>query len=72
MMLITTVSSSFEARVVAARLGAAGILTELKGLSEGPYPLPWPVDILVPADQFDEARDLMMDAQVEEIFDQEL
>ncbi len=59
----------FEARVVMARLGAEGILTQLRGAGEGPYPLPGPVEVLVVVDQADEARELMLADQVEALFD---
>ena len=61
--------STFEARVVMARLGAEGILTQLRGARDGPYPLPGPVEVLVVADQADEARELLLADQVEALFD---
>ena len=69
MVPFTTVSSTFEARVLAARLGADGILTQLRGASEGPYPLPGPVEVLVAEDQLDDARQLLLADRVEEVFD---
>jgi hypothetical protein len=69
MVHLTTVGSMFEARVVMARLGAEGILTQLRGAGEGPYPLPGPVEVLVVVDQADEARELMLADQVEALFD---
>ena len=69
MVHLTTAGSLFEARVVMARLGAEGILTQLRGGGDGPYPLPGPVEILVVADQADEARQLLLADQVEAIFD---
>ena len=68
MVPLTTVGSTFEARVVMARLGADGILTQLRGARDGPYPLPGPVEVLVVADQADEARELLMADQVEALF----
>ena len=68
MVPLTTVGSSFEARVVMARLGADGILTQLRGGGDT-YPLPGPVQVLVHVDQADEARDLLMADQVEAVFD---
>jgi len=64
------VGSMFEARVVMARLGAEGILTQLRGAGEGPYPLPGPVEVLVVVDQAGEARELMLADQVEALFDE--
>jgi len=56
---LTTVGSAFEGRVLAARLGADGILALVHGASEGPYPLPGPVEVVVDADQLEEARWLL-------------
>jgi len=70
MVHLTTVGTAFEARVVMARLGADGILTQLRGAGDGPYPLPGPVEVLVVADQADEARQLMLADQVEALFDE--
>ena len=52
-----------------ARLGADGILTQLRGAEDGPYPLPHPVEVLVAHDQLDEARQLLLADQVEAIFE---
>jgi hypothetical protein len=69
MVPLTTVGSSFEARVVMARLGADGILTQSRGGGDGTYPLPGPVQVLVCVDQADEARELLLADQVEALFD---
>ncbi len=69
MVHLTTVGSMFEARVVMARLGADGIVTQLRGAGDGPYPLPGPVEVLVVVDQAREARELMLADQVEALFD---
>ena len=69
MVPLTTVGSSFEARVVMARLGADGILTQSRGGGDGTYPLPGPVQLLVLVDQADEARELLMADQVEALFE---
>jgi hypothetical protein len=69
MVPLTTVGSSFEARVVMARLGADGILTQSRGGGDATYPLPGPVQLLVLVDQADEARELLMADQVEALFD---
>jgi hypothetical protein len=66
---LTTVGSLFEGRVTVARLGAEGILAQLRGANDGPYPLPGPVEVLVASDQVDEARELLMADQVEAVFD---
>jgi len=69
MVHLTTVGSMFEARVLSARLGADGILTQVHGGRDGPYPLPGPVEVLVEADQADEARQLLLADQVEALFE---
>ncbi|MGH3849982.1 MAG: hypothetical protein ACRDRT_09810, partial [Pseudonocardiaceae bacterium] len=38
MVHVRTVPNAFHARVIAARLGAEGILTDLRGNVGGPYP----------------------------------
>jgi hypothetical protein len=70
MVPLTTVGSTFEARVVMARLGAEGILTQLRGARDGVYPLPGPVEVLVIADQAEEARELLLADQVEALFEE--
>jgi hypothetical protein len=69
MVPLTTVGSTFEGRVVAARLGSEGILVQLRGAHDGPYPLPGTVEVLVAVDQVNEARELMLADQVEAVFD---
>lgn len=60
MVRLTTADSAFEARVVAARLGADGIVTELRGAAlDSLYPTPGPVDLYVSIDDFELARDLL-------------
>jgi hypothetical protein len=39
MVHLRTVPDAFHARVIAARLGADGIVTELRGAVGGPYPI---------------------------------
>jgi hypothetical protein len=68
MVPLTVVGSSFEARVVMARLGADGILTQSRGGADGTYPLPGPVQVMVLQDQADEARELLLADQVEAVF----
>jgi hypothetical protein len=68
MVPLTTAASSFEARVVAARLGADGFLWELRGNVDGPYPV-GPVSVLVPADQVEDARALLLADEVAEVFE---
>ena len=56
---MATASSTFHARVISARLGSAGILSEARGANEGPYPFAACVEILVPEDEAEEAVALL-------------
>jgi hypothetical protein len=67
---LTTVVGSFRGRVIEARLAAEGVTAQLEGLSEGPYPLPCEVDILVRADQLDIAREILLADAVDAAFDE--
>jgi Putative prokaryotic signal transducing protein len=68
MVHLATVQSSFEAKVIAARLGAEGIVWELRGNVDGPYPM-GPVAVLVDADDLDVARELLLVEEVESSFE---
>jgi hypothetical protein len=46
MVPLTTAANPFAARVLAAHLGAEGIVWELRGNVDGPYPV-GPVEVLV-------------------------
>ena len=67
---LTTVVGSFHGRVLAARLAAEGVVAELQGMSEGPYPLPGEVDVLVHADQLEFAREILLADAVDAAFDE--
>ncbi|MGH9184600.1 MAG: putative signal transducing protein [Acidimicrobiales bacterium] len=62
---LTTAANAFEARVIAARLGAEGILWQLRGSVDGPLAV-GPVEVLVTADDFDVARELLLADAVED------
>ncbi|MGH9296835.1 MAG: hypothetical protein ACRDZP_02525 [Acidimicrobiales bacterium] len=66
---LMTVRGSFHGRVLAARLGAEGVLVELRGVFDGPYPLPSDVEILVPVDQLDLAREILLADSVDAAVD---
>jgi len=68
MQLLMTVSGSFHARLLAARLGAEDVLVELRGLSDGPYPFQGPVDVLVESDRLELAREILLADAVEDAF----
>jgi hypothetical protein len=68
MVRLATVSSSFHARVIAARLGSEGIVTDLRGNIDGLYPM-GDVHVYVGQDELVEARELLMVDEVESAFD---
>jgi hypothetical protein len=75
MVRLTTVGDPIEARIIAARLGSEGVLWELRGGIDGPYPMgPFHVyvaepdlatahEVLTPADDHDPFHDLDQDAE---------
>ena len=67
MVPLVTVANTFQARVLAARLGSEGIVTELRGGVDGPYPF-GDVTVLVSTDGLDLARSLLLADEVEEAF----
>jgi hypothetical protein len=70
MVHLTTVMGSFHGHVLAARLGTEGIPVELRGMSEGPYPLPANVSVFVREDQLELARSLLLADAVDAVFDE--
>ena len=52
---VATGLSDFEAKLLAAQLGAEGILWQTRGIVDSIYPFGG-IDVLVPTDQLDEAR----------------
>jgi hypothetical protein len=58
MIPVASAPNPFEARVIAARLGAEGIVWELRGNVDGPYPV-GQVDVLVEQVSYDAARELL-------------
>jgi hypothetical protein len=58
MVRLTTCTDAFEARVLAARLGAEGIVWSLRGGHDGPFAF-GTVEVLVDADDHVAARDLL-------------
>lgn len=58
MVLLATLSDGFEAKCLAARLGAEGVLWQLRGGVDGVYPL-GTVDLLVDADDLDVALEVL-------------
>lgn len=60
MVPIATAADPFEAKLLAARLGAEGIVWELRGNVDGVYPI-GPFQVLVEADAAGAAHDLLDD-----------
>jgi hypothetical protein len=68
MVHLRTVHSVFHARVIAARLGADGIVTQLRGNLDGPYPV-GDVSVWVTEDDAECASELLLADEVEAAFD---
>lgn len=66
MVPLASLSNQFEAQVLGARLGAEGILWQLRGASSV-YPF-GSVEMLVDADDLTEARELLLADEVESVF----
>jgi hypothetical protein len=65
MVRLMSVPNAFHARVIAARLGAAGVLTELRGNVDGPYPV-GDAHVYVPEDELSLAQELLLADEVED------
>jgi hypothetical protein len=68
MVRLATVRSTFHARVIAARLGADGIVTDLRGNVDGIYPM-GDVHVFVPEEELESSRELLLADEVESAFD---
>ena len=66
MALLTTVANPFGARVLAARLGSEGILWELRGNLDGPYPV-GAVQVLVASADLGDAQELLLADEIDAI-----
>ena len=69
MVRLATVGHPFHARVIAARVGCEGILTELRGGVDGPYPM-GDVHVYVPEIDLPIAQELLLADEVESAFDE--
>jgi hypothetical protein len=58
LVLLATGLSDFEAKVLTARLGAQGIVWQVRGVVDSVYPL-GDIDVLVRADELDDAMMLL-------------
>ena len=69
MVPVAKVADAFGARVLAARLGSDGIVTQLRGGGlDGPYPM-GDVEVLVSAADLEMAREILLADEVESAFD---
>ncbi|MBW3576092.1 MAG: hypothetical protein KY450_14885 [Actinobacteria bacterium] len=69
MVPLAKVPSGFHARVLAARLGSEGVVTQLRGGGvDGPYPM-GAVEVLVDEPDLALARELLLVDEVESAFD---
>src|SRR5215211_6520092 len=69
MVRLTTEGTSFHARVIAARLGSEGIVTDLRGNVDGFYPVGI-VHVYVDREDLVEAQEILMVDEVESAFDE--
>src|SRR5215207_5849251 len=69
MVRLTTVGTSFHARVIAARLGTEGIVTDLRGNVDGFYPV-GVVHVYVDQEDLAEAQEILFVDDVESAFDE--
>ena len=67
MVRLTTAAGAFQARILAARLGAEGVLWELRGNVDGPFAF-GPVEVLVHESDLEVARELLLADEVETAF----
>jgi hypothetical protein len=68
MVPVLRAEGAFHARVVAARLGSEGIVTQFRGNVDGPYPM-GSVEVMVTEDDLEAARELLLADEVESSFD---
>ncbi|MGI8983205.1 MAG: hypothetical protein ACR2HM_01515 [Acidimicrobiales bacterium] len=69
MVRLATVGTSFHARVIAARLGSEGIVTDLRGNIDGFYPV-GVAHVFVDQEDLAEAQELLMVDEIESAFDE--
>jgi Putative prokaryotic signal transducing protein len=62
MVPLTTAANPLAARILAAHLGAEGIVWELRGNVDGPYPI-GPVEVLVAEEDLAVARQVVVEQE---------
>lgn len=68
MVRLATVPGAFEAKVLAARLGAEGVVWHLSGNVDGPYAGLGPVVVYVDEDDVALAREILLADEVDAVF----
>ena len=66
MVSLTTAANPVTARIIAAHLGAEGIVWELRGNVDGPYPV-GPVEVLVAEEDLDVARQVVVEQEPDDV-----
>ena len=67
MVRLMTAANAMEARIIAARLGAEGIVWQFRGSVDGPLAV-GPVEVLVDSDGYESAKELLLTDDVESSF----
>jgi hypothetical protein len=67
MIRLVTAANPVQARIIAARLGAEGIVWQFRGSVDGPLAV-GPVDVLVDSEGYESARELLLTDDVESSF----
>ena len=70
LVYLTTVVGTVAGRLIVGRLQAEGIAAVASGPTDGPYPFPIELDVLVPAGDLDRAKEILLADAVEASFDE--
>jgi hypothetical protein len=65
MVALCPAQGTFHAKVIAARLAAEGIPSQLRGAVDGPYPCFGEVTVFVAEDDVDEAAEILLVDEIE-------
>ncbi|MEY2478104.1 MAG: hypothetical protein QOG87_3419 [Actinomycetota bacterium] len=69
MVPLVPAQGTFHAKVIAARLGAEGIATQLRGSVDGPYPCFGEVTVYVATEDLEVAAEILLVDEVEATLD---
>ena len=70
LVYLTTVVGSVAGHLIVGRLQAEGIAAATSGPTDGPYPFPIELNVLVPAGDLDRAKEILLADAVEASFDE--